>query len=160
MDLQLHPTINQIEMVKRTRAYLLNLVKDLSTEQLNLVPHGFNNNIIWNLGHMIAAQQGVCYARAGLKVTIDEAFFLAYKTDTKPTGAADPAEIDRIKAMFLSSIERFEKDYQDHVFSHYIPWTTRYGIELKNIEDVIQFLLYHEGLHLGYIMALRRLVAK
>ncbi|HWJ92534.1 MAG TPA: DinB family protein, partial [Flavisolibacter sp.] len=84
MDLQLNPTINQIDMVKRTRAYLLSLVKDLSTEQLNLVPHGFNNNIIWNIGHMIAAQQGVCYVRAGLKVTIDEALFLAYKSDTKP----------------------------------------------------------------------------
>jgi hypothetical protein len=160
MDLQINPTISQIEMVKRTRAYLLNLVKELSTEQLNLVPHGFNNNIIWNLGHMIAAQQGVCYMRAGLKVTIEESFFLAYKTDTKPAGAVDPAEVDRIKMMFLSTIERFERDYQDHVFSHYIPWTTRYGIELNNIDDVIQFLLYHEGLHLGYIMALRRLVTK
>ena len=39
-------TINQI---KNTRAFVLELVKDLSTEQLNEIPTGFNSNIIWNI---------------------------------------------------------------------------------------------------------------
>ena len=62
----------QIEIIKKTRVSLLELVKDLSTEQLNKIPDGFNNNIIWNLAHMIAAQQGVCYVRAGLAPVVGE----------------------------------------------------------------------------------------
>src|ERR1700755_1401922 len=115
----------QIETIRKTRSFLLEQIKNLGNKQFNQVAEGFNNNIIWNLGHMIAAQQGVCYVRAGLKVTIVESFFASYKTDTKPTGAADPNEIDHIKKLFLSTIDRFEKDYHDHVFSHYNPWTTR-----------------------------------
>jgi len=47
----------EIERLKKTRIFLLDLIKDLTTEQLNEIPKGFNNNIIWNLGHLIASQQ-------------------------------------------------------------------------------------------------------
>ena len=62
----------QIEIIRKTRAYLLESLKDLSTEQFNQIPGGFNNNIIWNLGHMIATQQGICYIRAGITQTVDQ----------------------------------------------------------------------------------------
>ncbi len=48
---------NKIEKIKKTRRFLLNLVSELSTDQLNEIPPDFNNNIIWNMGHLIAAQQ-------------------------------------------------------------------------------------------------------
>ena len=56
----------QIEIVRSLREYLLSTVNELSTEQLNQIPDGSGNNIIWNLAHLIAAQQGICYIRAGL----------------------------------------------------------------------------------------------
>ena len=150
--------MKQIEILKKTRQYLLELVRDLSIEELNEIPHGFNNNIIWNLGHMLASQQGVCYVRSGLKVAIDEKYFLAYKPGTKPDEFIDRVQVDAIKNLFLPAIDQLERDYYDNVFSNYPPWTNRYGVEHKNIEDTIDFLLFHEGLHLGYIMALKRMV--
>ena len=53
--------MRQFEILKLTRQYLLNDIKDLTVEQLNEVPAGFNNNIIWNVAHMLATQQGICY---------------------------------------------------------------------------------------------------
>jgi hypothetical protein len=52
--------------IKKTRTSLLNMISGLSLEQINKVPEGFNNNIIWNLGHLVSAQQGICYSRSGL----------------------------------------------------------------------------------------------
>jgi hypothetical protein len=52
--------IHQIENIKTLRTTLLTLVENLTINQLNEVPEGFNNNIIWNLAHLTAAQQGVC----------------------------------------------------------------------------------------------------
>ena len=63
---------------------LIKMLNELSTEQLNKVPAGFNNNIIWNAAHMVAAQQGICYKRSGEQMKIEEDFFQAYKPDTKP----------------------------------------------------------------------------
>lgn len=146
----------QFEIIRQTRKFLLNLISDLSIDELNEIPPGFNNNIIWNLGHMVAAQAGVCYVRGGLSLPIDEQFFLAYKPDSKPTRAVSEAEFESIKEMMFSTLDDLIADYNNRAFEGYKSWTNRYGVEHKSIEDTITFLLFHEGLHMGYIMAQKR----
>ncbi|UKJ07596.1 DinB family protein [Solitalea lacus] len=149
----------QFEMLRKTRKSLLDLIGDLTIEQLNEVPAGFNNNIAWNLSHLVAAQQGVCYLRSNNKMIIDESYFSSYKPGSKPEGIISADEIEKTRDLLLGTIDQFEADYNNQLLSNYTPWTTRYGTELRTIEDATTFLLYHEGLHLGYIMALKRLVA-
>ena len=45
----------QFETIRKTRAFLRSLVDNLTTEQLNEIPEGFSNNIVWNFGHIVAA---------------------------------------------------------------------------------------------------------
>jgi hypothetical protein len=150
--------MNIIDTIVKERQFLLKLLEDVTIDELNSVPPGFNNNIIWNLGHLIASQQGVCYLRAGLKTRIDEAFYVRFKPETKPDGLFNSEAVAEIKTLLFSTLEQFEQDYQNGIFSNYNTWTTRYGATLTNIDDALQFLLYHEGLHTGYIMALKRAV--
>jgi hypothetical protein len=150
----------RIETLKKVRLNFLNVLGELTAEQLNEIPKGFNNNIVWNLGHLLASQQGLCYVRASLKMTIDEQLFLSYKPESKPNGFVDNLEIDRLKELFISVIEQFEIDYNKNMFIGYTQWTNRTGIEITNIDDAIAYVLFHEGIHLGYVMALKRLVKK
>ena len=150
----------RIETLKKVRLNFLNALGELTAEQLNEIPKGFNNNIVWNLGHLLASQQGICYVRASLKMTIDEQLFLSYKPESKPNGFVDNLEIDRLKELFISVIEEFEIDYNRNMFIGYTQWTNRTGIEITNIDDAIAYVLFHEGIHLGYVMALKRLVKK
>jgi hypothetical protein len=149
---------NQIENIKKVRTFLLEGIKDLTTEQLNKIPDGFNNNIIWNLGHMIAAQQGICYKRAGLDFPLGDDFWEAYRSGSKPGDPVDEAGIENIKLLFLSTLNQTEADYDNNIFSNYTAWTTRYGVEITNIDTALDFIPFHEGLHSGTIMALGRLV--
>ena len=148
----------QIATILKTRNYLLDLTKDLSPAQLNKIPPAFNNNIIWNLAHLIAGQQGICYIRAGLEPFVGQPFFATYKPGTKPEKELSEAEISEIKKLFISSLEQFAKDYENGIFEKYLPSKTRYGVELTNIEEAIDFLTFHEGLHVGYIMAMKHLL--
>lgn len=150
----------KVERIKKIRLFLIDVVSDLSVDQLNEVPSGFNNNIVWNLGHLIAAQQGVCYSRAGVKPVVDEKYIVLYKSGTKPEQYIDDNEAETIKKLLLSPLDLLETDYQNNVLDNYPLWATRYGVELSNIEDALQFLLFHEGLHLGSIIALKKLVKK
>ncbi len=149
---------DQIEIIKNTRAYILDLVKDLSIEQLNKIPPGFSNNIIWNLGHLVAAQQGICYVRTDLEPRVDEAFFNRYKNGSRPEAFLNDEDLREIKELLFSSLDVLKQDYTNGLWRNYTAWTTRYGIELKTIDDAIQFLNFHEGLHTGYILALKRVI--
>lgn len=147
-----------IESIRRIRTTLLKNINGLSTEQLNKIPDGFNNNIIWNLAHMVSAMQGICYGRAGLNVAIEDKYYTPYRPDTKPEGIVDAAEIEVIKQLFFSTLDQLETDYTNNLFVNYPVVITRYGVELTNIDDALNFLPFHEGLHIGAIIALKKLV--
>ncbi len=147
-----------IEIIRKQRAALIKLTEDLTIEQLNLVPAGFNNNIIWNMGHLVASQQGICYRRAGVDIIVSEDFFNTYCPGSKPERFITMAELEEIKTLFNTTLDQFVADHEKNLFSVYQPWVTRAGIDLTTIEEASQFIIYHEGLHNGVINAMRRLV--
>ena len=148
----------QIENLKKVRIFLLESIKDLTTEQWNKIPEGFNNNIAWNLGHLIAAQQGMCYKRANLTPHISDEFWEQFRTGSKPGADLSAGEIENLKGLFLTLMDQLDADYNNQIFGNYTAWSTRYGVEITSIEDALRFLLYHEGLHAGTIGALKRLL--
>ena len=149
---------NGIERIRQSRIHLLKLIENLTVEELNKIPPGFNNNVIWNLGHLIAAQQTICYLRNGAKPFIDETFLSLYKNGTKPGAYVGESNVAEMKKLFLDEIDQFGKDYGDGMFSTNMAWTSGYGIEIANIDDAINYDLFHEGLHRGYIMAMKRML--
>ncbi|MFI5160121.1 MAG: DinB family protein [Sphingobacteriales bacterium] len=149
---------NQIDTIRKVRTFLLAGIKDLTADQLNKIPAGFNNNVIWNLGHMVAAQQGICYKRAGLPTLISDEFWEKYRSGSKPEGIADEAEINYIKEIFFTSLDQLQADYDKNIFGGYTAWNTRYDVEIANIDDAINFVPFHEGLHSGVIGAMKKMV--
>ncbi|KQM77246.1 hypothetical protein ASE74_18555 [Pedobacter sp. Leaf216] len=151
-------TTATITQIKNTRLFILELVKDLSIEALNKIPTGFNNNIIWNIAHLTAAQQNMCYVRSGLEITVEENHFAPFLSGTKPDTFIDKEAIDAIFSALLNSIDRLMEDYTQGIFKNFDPWDKRYGMKLNSIEDAINFIPFHEGMHIGYIMALKKLI--
>jgi len=148
--------MKSIDTIRNLRECALGIINELSLEELNHIPAGFNNNIAWNLGHMVAAQQGVCYKRAGLPIVVEESYFERYKPGTIPGAPITQEELDEIKSLLFSTLDQLEKDYADGIFVNYGTFTTRYGVELASIEDAVDFLPFHDGFHMGYMLALRR----
>ena len=150
--------LQKIEKLKNARKFLLTLIEDLNTEQLNQTPTGFNNNIIWNLAHLVAVQQAVCYKRSGLQPIVQDKYVTPFLPGTKPNGFIENDEVETIKILLISSLDEFESDYKKGFFTTYTPFVTRYGVALDNIDDAVNFLPFHEGLHFGTVLALKRLV--
>src|SRR3569833_302137 len=148
--------MKSIDTIRKLRECAVGIINELSLEELNHVPAGFNNNIAWNLGHMVAAQQGVCYKRAGLPILVEEGYFEKYKPGTIPEGPITQEELEEIKSLLFSTLDQLEKDCDDGIFVNYGTFTTRYGVELASIEDAVDFLPFHDGFHMGYMLALRR----
>ena len=65
-----------VEMLIAYRRTTLKLLEGLPIDFLNAIPPGFNNNLIWNFGHVVVSQQSMCYLNAGLKPLIDESYIV------------------------------------------------------------------------------------
>lgn len=152
---------NKIEKTRKARLFLINQIEELSNDQLNKIPDGYNNNIIWNLIHLMSAQQSICYLRAGQTTIIADKYIAPFSTNTKPERIIEKQETEEIKNLFVDTIDRLQADYDKKIFSTYTPSPNIfkvYGIEIKSIDDALEFLLYHEGYHSGYILVLKKFV--
>ena len=150
-----------LDKIKNFRLYLLKQIEDLTTEQLNHIPSGCNNNIIWNLAHLIAAEQNMCYVRAGLPVAVEDKYFSPYISGTKPGTFVDDRDVEAIKGLLISSVDNLQSDLDSNKFMNYSPSVMIpkvYGFEVTNIDEALAYLLYHEGYHTGCILSLKRLV--
>ena len=152
--------IQLINNLRKTRTYVLDLIKELSLEKLNIVPHGFNNNIIWNVGHLVAAQQNICYIRSGKSITIPEEFFNNFKPGSRPERFFQIDEEDEVKKLLFTSLDILEKDIQQNRFEPYTAWVTRTGININNINEALIYMHHHEGLHTGIIYSMKKMVQK
>ena len=85
-------------------------------------------------------------------------YFLNYKPGTAPTEFVDENEVEQIKSLLITSLDSLEDDIHKNLFKNYPLWTNRYGVDIASIDDALQFSMFHEGLHSGTIMAVKRLV--
>jgi hypothetical protein len=143
---------------KTNRHLYLKLLNNYSLEQLNKIPDGFSNNLVWNLGHIIVAQQGLVYRLSGLPVNVSEDMTNTYKNGSKPTGQTTQAEVDELKELLISLMEKTKADYTAGKFQNYTEYTTGTGFHLASTKEAIEFNNYHEALHLGFMMNIRKFI--
>lgn len=138
--------------------FLINLTEGIPIKKLNEIPAGFNNNLAWNVGHIIANQQILCYRNAGVKPVIEDEFIDKYKTGTRPESFIDERKFDAFKKYLIETIDKFEEDSTTNMFQNYKAFDLRSypGVRLTNISDAASFVSFHDGLHVGYSMALKR----
>lgn len=149
----------RIDNMRRIYEKLIGVMDGLSIEQLNKIPAGMSNNIIWNFAHLPATQQRLFYMFSNLPTTIDTTFIKKYVSGTKPEGDVTAQEFADIKQLYANAIDKFEDDYKAGIFKEFNSYTTSsLGITMYNIDDAITTSTIHDGLHFGYIRALKHLV--
>ena len=148
-----------LEVLTNTRKFFNKFLENMSLKDLNTIPTGFNNNIIWNIGHIVVTQQLLAYKLSGLPMMVSKSFISKYMKDTKPEGDVAQSEVDEIKELLFTTIEKTKDDYNKNVFNKFNAYTvSTTGNTLTNIDESFEFILFHEGMHLGYIMALSRAI--
>src|SRR5690554_312461 len=140
----------------KNRNILKTFLETCTLEELNKVPKGFNNNIIWNIAHTIVTQQLLVYNLSAVPMFVSDDLVNRYRKGTKPEGAVTQSEVERIKGLLFTTIEKTKEDYKNQVFKTYTEYTVTTKSVLTNVEEAIDFNNFHEGIHLGYIMALKK----
>ena len=149
-----------LKYIKRTRELFISILDELSIEQLNKIPQGFNNNIAWNFGHIIVSTEGLCYLRSGVKPDLKIPFGAKYTKGTKPETFISKDEIDILKTQCWRSFEKIESDLKANKFNEIPhPYSTHtYGYEMKTIEEILTCCVAHESMHYGVALATKKIV--
>ena len=148
----------QFETLQKSRILMLKVIEKLTLEQLNTIPKGFHNNIAWNIAHLVVTQQLLCYKLSGLDCHVSDKMIQPFQKGSAPEYSVSQQEFNNIKELLISLPKTLKLDYKKGIFKKYNAYTTSVNVTLNCIEDAIAFNNYHEGIHLGIILQLKKLV--
>lgn len=147
-------------ILSKTRANVKKLVTSCSLDQLNKIPEGFSNSIMWNFGHIVITQQLLCYKLSNTEMFVNNDLIEKYRKGSKPdsNSPVSQEEYDTLMSLFDRSPALMEADYENNRFGEYKEYTTSYGMTLSSIEEAIRFNNVHEAMHLGQCIFLKKFV--
>ncbi|MEM6795828.1 MAG: DinB family protein [Acidobacteriota bacterium] len=151
-----------IDSLVSMRRALEKMTRSMSEEERLTVPEGFNNHVLWHLGHLVVTQQMLCYQLGGLKAGVEPAWVPLFKNGSAPRDWPSDAEIPSYETLLESLHELAAKtrtDYDAGFFADFVGFDTGVGPKVESIENALVFNNFHEGLHFGYVMAMRRVLA-
>lgn len=148
----------QFNILKKSRQLTLKAIDNLTIDQLNKIPEGFKNNVAWNIAHLVVTQQLLCYKLSGLDCLVSDEFINNFQKGSVPSYTVSEEEFEFIKKQFINLPIRLEDDFENGVFKNYNSYTTSVDITLNDIKDAISFNNYHEGIHLGIILQLKKII--
>jgi len=144
------------DITLKNRNIMASFLDSFSTKELNKIPKGFSNNLIWNIAHLVVTQQLLTYNLSGLPMLISDEMVKKFRKGSKPEDDVSQKEVNEIKDLLFSTLEKTKEDYKKGLFKNYNNYTVTTKNTLTNVEQAIEFNNFHEGIHLGYILAMKK----
>ncbi len=152
-------TLAAFGALRQTRQSLVAVVDEIPEAARTVIPNGFNNHVLWNAGHLAATEQLLTFGLSGRPLDLPEGFLDDLRKGSSPRDWRHDWTWAEIRDLLLSLPDRTEAAYRAGEFGPFErPYRTTPGVVLGGVDDAVRFNLYHEGIHLGAILALRKLV--
>ncbi|WP_420401201.1 DinB family protein [Flagellimonas sp.] len=146
----------QFDILLKNRIIFKRFLDQTPKEDLFRIPNGFKNNIWWNIAHAMVTQQLLIYKLSGVGFGIEEELIDKYRKGTVPEALPSESEFSKVSEYLISTVEQLQKDYSEGLFTNFEPYMTTPKVGLETVEDAISFLTFHDGIHLGAILALQK----
>ena len=104
------------EITRTSRKIVSQFLENHTLEQLNKIPEGFKNNLIWNIAHIVVTQQLLVYKFSGLSMMVSDELVQKYMKGTKPEHIATEAEVDEIKFLLSKTIDQTKEDFDNTIY--------------------------------------------
>ncbi|MDR3541944.1 MAG: DinB family protein [Desulfosporosinus sp.] len=149
------------DQLKVIRTNTINAVKEISESQADSVPEGFNNNILWNLGHILWAQEKFAFGFIPEPMQMPDGFTELFGRNTKPSEwKGQPPTLQQMIELLEDQTSRIKERLDNRLVEAVAnPFTMPSGLTLKTIGEFLTFSMYHEGMHVQTIKILKKFSA-
>ncbi|KGP74067.1 DinB family protein [Pontibacillus yanchengensis] len=145
----------QLSFVRmRTLAALDATREDMADVQ----PEGFQNTIRWNLGHIYTAQENLIHRFIGEEPTLPAHYVELFNANTNPSmWEASPPSLQELRENLAEQTERLKQTFQGRLYEEGDkPFQLGENVTFTTLAEIVNFTIWHEGLHQGTITALKR----
>jgi hypothetical protein len=146
-----------IASARIARGYMRQRIDGMSDGELLRIPTGAENNVLWNVGHVVLSHYRLVYRPSGATVPVPEHWNDWFLPGTSPAnwGRNAPSAGD-VLDQFDAQFDRIEADHAQGLFATYKPFELKSGSRLGSVEEAMAFNLMHEGIHIGAVIALKQ----
>ncbi len=145
-------------ILEHNRKIFYKILKSYPLDQLNKVPEGFNNSIFWNVTHCVVVQQRLMYQLSGNSIHIDKKWLDNYDKGTFPKIPATIEDLESVKVLLFSTLKYLDEDIKNSLFKKYRSFTSSTNQIIDSYDSALAFVLFHDGIHLGSILAIRKFI--
>ena len=133
------------------RGFFLKSIGDLSDDQLLEVPEGFNNNVLWNVGHILHSHYGLTYSPCGVDSPLPDSYVQLFKGGSSPSDWSETPNIVEIMDRFKAQGKQIQEDYAAGKLTNYKKVELFEGYALENIDEALGFNIFHESIHVSTV---------
>jgi uncharacterized damage-inducible protein DinB len=142
--------LNQFDVI---RAITFKSIDSITNEMADEMPTGYKNTIRWHLGHIAAFTDLFLNNFVGLSPYLSEEHLTMFKSGSKPSDwQVQPPSLEQLASLLKGQLEHIKSQLETRNLEEKAnkPLSV-YGNDMESIGELLNFCLYHEGLHLGHI---------
>lgn len=151
-------TLNQLNFA---RIYTQGKLLPIKDEHWDIQPTGFNNTIKWNVGHIFVSMESFVKKVVPDYELVHPEWAPLFKGGTMPSQWTDHVPTnEELHAALAEQPERVKKALTGKL-NQELPESMKIGTihEMATVASVIQFAVWHEGVHAGVISAMGNITA-
>lgn len=150
-----------MRMFTYSRTSTLILLNKIDEDKWDIQPEGFPNTVRWNAGHVFCtAEEYLHDADENYEITHPEwldLFLDGTRPSEWPKDVPSPAEI---KQALQEQDERIMDFFSDKLSNQVSTVRDVNGWDLETVAASMQFVTWHEGIHLGFTNGLSKILLK
>ena len=143
-------------ILEKQRELIAQVLADVTQDEWFAIPAGRGNNLAWNLAHIVTVEQALTYGLSKQPMGIPKEYISLYSQGSSPAKWEALPDIGEFLGLLKALPPKTGEDYAAGTFAGYRPITTSTGVHLATVEEAIAFNNFHEGIHTGIMMSIKK----
>ncbi|WP_391119097.1 DinB family protein [Psychrobacillus sp. L3] len=147
--------LNQLNFA---RMYTLGKFKQSNEAAWDVKPNGFNNTIRWNIGHVFATMESLTKRAIPSYEPVNSEWLPLFVPGTNPDNwQVEPPAMEELIQALEAQPARIKTALENNIQNQLTePMAIGKLYQMDTVEAIVQFMVWHEGVHAGIIHALNR----
>jgi hypothetical protein len=140
--------------------FLEHYVKNVSESEALVIPKGFNNSILWNIGHIVTFTEKEIFGDTNREMKVPDSYMEMFLRGTKPADwIAEPPTLQTLLAQLAEQVSRIKETFHNRLDEKLSTQRSSPTAEKPaTVGELLVLLCFHWGLHVSAVNSINRII--